>query len=101
MILIDNAAHSFALQINNGFPILPFYDNKNDNELIHLTHFLKRISDIDDIRTLLSETFWMTKFIDSQICDTVGGVIEYTVEELDDLEYLKIKNMDNFKTLRT
>lgn len=30
MVLIDNAAYSFGYQIDNGIPIIPYYDNKND-----------------------------------------------------------------------
>lgn len=28
MVIIDNSALSFSLNVNNGIPILPFYDNK-------------------------------------------------------------------------
>lgn len=30
LLLIDNAAYSFGVQLPNGVPILPFYDNKED-----------------------------------------------------------------------
>ena len=33
IILVDNAAYSFVHQLNNGIPIIPFYDNKSDNQL--------------------------------------------------------------------
>ena len=59
VVLIDNAAHSFALQINNGIPMLPFYDNKHDVDMIYLTHFLKRLSIQEDVRIQLKQTFWM------------------------------------------
>lgn len=50
ILLIDNAAHSFGFQIDNGVPMLPFYKNKDDREMIHLYHFLLKIKDNDDIR---------------------------------------------------
>ena len=40
MVIIDNSALSFALNVNNGIPILPFYDNKADEELRHLGFYL-------------------------------------------------------------
>ena len=33
MILIDNAAYSYAFQPLNGVPIIPYYEGKNDYEL--------------------------------------------------------------------
>ncbi len=33
IILVDNAAYSFGYQIENGIPIIPYYDNKEDREL--------------------------------------------------------------------
>lgn len=52
MIIIDNSALSFAFNVNNGIPILPFYDNTGDEELRHLTFYLKCLQEsrADDIR---------------------------------------------------
>lgn len=33
IVLIDNAAYSFGVHIENGIPIVPYYDNKDDREL--------------------------------------------------------------------
>lgn len=40
IIIVDNAVLCFALQIDNGIPILPFYTDKNDDELLHLVYYL-------------------------------------------------------------
>ena len=45
MLIIDNSCLSFAFNINNGVPILPFYDNDQDEELKHLTYYLNRLLD--------------------------------------------------------
>ncbi len=29
VMLVDNAAYSYALQLENGIPILPFYEGKD------------------------------------------------------------------------
>ena len=52
MVLVDNAAYSFGYvikyttyiryQIENGIPIIPFYENKNDSELNTLLQYLKK-----------------------------------------------------------
>jgi len=43
MVLIDNAAYSFSFQVDNGIPIIPFYDNKQDTELLHLVSYLREL----------------------------------------------------------
>jgi len=34
--MVDNSSCAFGLNINNGVPIIPFYDNPSDNELFEL-----------------------------------------------------------------
>jgi TFIIF-interacting CTD phosphatases, including NLI-interacting factor len=57
VILVDNAAYSFGYQIENGIPIVPFYDNKNDQELRHLIPYLKFLSGVKDLREINKQTF--------------------------------------------
>lgn len=40
VVLVDNAAYSFYHQLSNGIPIIPFYDNKQDTQLLSLQHYL-------------------------------------------------------------
>ena len=54
--MIDNACYSYGYQIENGVPIIPYYDNKKDNELINLKYFLKNLVD-KDIRETNRNTF--------------------------------------------
>jgi hypothetical protein len=50
MIIIDNSVLSFSFQLENGIPILPFYDNYDDNELLFLRNYLCDISKVKDLR---------------------------------------------------
>lgn len=43
VLLVDNASYSFGYQLDNGIPIIPFYNDKNDKELLHLIQYLKWI----------------------------------------------------------
>lgn len=36
VLIVDNLAHSFGFQIENGIPILEWYDDANDKELKYL-----------------------------------------------------------------
>lgn len=42
MVLVDNTAYSYAMQLDNGIPILPFYEGK-DFELTALEHYIQRL----------------------------------------------------------
>jgi CTD small phosphatase-like protein 2 len=45
-------------QIENGIPIIPYYDNKNDTELRDLLRFLKKdILPSKDVREVIQKTF--------------------------------------------
>lgn len=33
VVLVDNAAYSYAFQFSNGIPIIPFFEDKADLEL--------------------------------------------------------------------
>ncbi|CAK70212.1 unnamed protein product (macronuclear) [Paramecium tetraurelia] len=63
IVLIDNAAYSFGYHIENGIPIIPYYDNKEDKELRQLYDFL--MSDVlpaYDCRKVIQETFKLREF---------------------------------------
>ena len=58
MVLVDNAAYSFGYQIDNGIPIIPYYDNKSDVELRDLlTYIKKQILPAKDVRKVINQTF--------------------------------------------
>jgi CTD small phosphatase-like protein 2 len=46
MLIVDNNALSFAMNVLNGVPILPFFDNSHDEELRHLTYYLVGLKDV-------------------------------------------------------
>lgn len=62
MLIIDNAAYSFGFQLENGIPILPFYKDKNDQELRNLTNYLLILKDLKNIREINNEVFKMNKY---------------------------------------
>ncbi len=43
MLLVDNAAYSYYFQLENGIPIIPFYDDKEDEELLYLIKYIKTL----------------------------------------------------------
>ena len=62
MIIVDNAAYSFAFQVDNGIPILPFYDFKADKELLSLQDYLKKLANVEDIIEVNKNTFKLQEY---------------------------------------
>ena len=55
MIIIDNNPISFSLNRDNGLPIITWYENSDDNELIKLIPLLEYLSKVDDVRPIINQ----------------------------------------------
>ena len=64
IVIVDNLAHSFGFQIENGIPILEWYSDSNDLELKNLVEFLSKAAAYDDIRSFLKEKLKLDKLIE-------------------------------------
>lgn len=56
-VLVDNNAHSFFLQLENGIPIASFFDDVTDKALVTLYHFLESLQHVHDVRFVLEKVF--------------------------------------------
>jgi CTD small phosphatase-like protein 2 len=61
-VIIDNAAYSFAFQIDNGIPIIPYYEGKIDFELKALQAYLESMIFCKDVRELNRTTFSLYRY---------------------------------------
>ncbi len=50
LVLVDNSVYSFAFQLENGVPIIPYYSDPSDNELFHLMSYLRDVRQAQDVR---------------------------------------------------
>lgn len=57
VVIVDNSVYSFAYQVNNGIPIISWFDDRNDTELYNLIDYLNILKDATDIRDINRETF--------------------------------------------
>ena len=55
LIIIDNNAISYAMNKENGIPILSWYDDPNDNELIKLIPLMKYLASVNDVRPIINK----------------------------------------------
>ncbi len=63
IVIIDNSVLSFAYHLNNGIPIVPYYNSKEDSELIILSKYLLFIADCYDLRKCNIEHICMESFL--------------------------------------
>jgi CTD small phosphatase-like protein 2 len=52
MVIVDNSSISYAVQPENGIPIIPFYDNNKDRELVTLLSYLRELLQQQDVRAM-------------------------------------------------
>eukprot|EP00828_Plagiopyla_frontata_P031148 TRINITY_DN4098_c0_g1_i1.p1 TRINITY_DN4098_c0_g1~~TRINITY_DN4098_c0_g1_i1.p1 ORF type:complete len:450 (+),score=63.59 TRINITY_DN4098_c0_g1_i1:91-1440(+) len=57
VLLVDNATYSFANHLNNGIPIVPYYDNQEDTELKDLTNYLIQLVQYNNIMQINANVF--------------------------------------------
>ena len=50
VVLVDNSILSFYPQIDNGIPIIPFYNDKNDVVLLLLKKYMLSLKESNDYR---------------------------------------------------
>ena len=50
IVIVDNSLLSYAFHLNNGIPIMPYYNNNKDFELMLLAGYLNAIYEFDDLR---------------------------------------------------
>lgn len=53
VIILDNSPISYLFQPECGMPIVNWYDDKSDQELIHYIPILERLAYVDDVRKYL------------------------------------------------
>mmetsp|Transcript_42317 Transcript_42317/g.57557 ORF Transcript_42317/g.57557 Transcript_42317/m.57557 type:complete len:125 (-) Transcript_42317:325-699(-) len=50
IVIVDNAVYSFGAQLDNGIPITPFSEDKNDTEFLCLINYIKGLTEHEDFR---------------------------------------------------
>ena len=60
-MIVDNSVYSFAFQLNNGIPIIPFYNDKEDEEMKHLVYYLNCLASVEDVREQNMQAFELHK----------------------------------------
>ena len=71
VIIVDNAAYSFGYQLDNGIPIISWYEDKADCELRNLVDYLRRNVQQSDVRVMNRATFKLGAFYEQYYRDFI------------------------------
>ncbi|MCQ2819813.1 MAG: HAD family hydrolase [archaeon] len=55
IVIVDNSPLSYALNPDNGIPILSWYEDKSDKELYHITPILQFLAYVPDVRDYIKK----------------------------------------------
>lgn len=66
VVIVDNSPQAFAFQLNNGIPILSWFESEHDRELYKLIPLLDTIATCADVRPILCNKFALWKKVDSK-----------------------------------
>lgn len=69
IVIVDNSVYSFAFHIDNGIPIIPFYDDRTDEEMLHLVYYLNCLATVADVREQNRTAFELFKLSNGQMLE--------------------------------
>ena len=62
IVIVDNTLHCIAYQIDNCIPIISWFSEKSDRELLKLVTFLDKFKGVDDVRDVNRKYFNLSGF---------------------------------------
>ena len=77
LVIVDNAVYSFGFQLDNGIPIIPYYEDAKDEELLHLVYYINCLASFEDVREQNRKAFQLRELDSSQL----DAYLEQSVEE--------------------
>ncbi len=66
LVIVDNSVYSFSYQIDNGIPIIPFYKDPSDEEMLHLIYYLSCLANVEDVRVQNRAAFELYKLTNKE-----------------------------------
>lgn len=69
IVIVDNSTYCFGYQLENGIPIISWFDDKNDRELFKLIKYIKILAQVPDITIVNRHTFHLNSFYTDYLRD--------------------------------
>ena len=78
-VMVDNSIDSVIYQLDNCIPIVPYYGDSKDQELVQLAKFLDILHVRDNLQSVCREYFKLKDFLNF---DNLKDIEQFIVEEL-------------------
>ena len=89
IIIIDNSILSFAYHLNNGIPVVPFYDSQIDTELPLLSYYLLSIANYYDLREANKEFIKLEFFLKQIKNDDIESIMTNKNEIIKNIDFIE------------
>ncbi|CDW84172.1 nli interacting factor-like phosphatase family protein [Stylonychia lemnae] len=109
VVIIDNSVFSFSFHIDNGIPIIPFYADKEDEEMLHLIYYLNCLTSVEDVRVQNQEAFELRKLQLQSPLEIINNyyttnnqqqlLLQHNTENYDDRDIIMEENEDTQEVL--
>ena len=102
ILIVDNSVMSFAYHLDNGIPILPYYDAEKDYELLFVAYYFENLYHYDNLSTINKEYMKLDYYLNQAIKEYNDEIEEEEDEDFNDDSYnynCNINNLDNDKCI--
>ena len=67
ILIVDNSVLAFAFHLDNGIPILPYYNAEKDYELLFCAYYFESIYNYDDLREINKQNMKLDYYMNQAI----------------------------------
>ncbi len=94
ILIVDNSVMAFAYNLDNGIPILPYYDAEKDYELLFVAYYIESLYNCDDL-TVINKQYKKLDYYLKQDIEEIKRENEEDEEEKEKEESVEFKKKDS------
>ena len=84
ILIVDNSVMAFAYDLDNGIPILPYYDAEKDLELLFVAYYFESLYHYDDLRIINKEYMKLDYYLNQAIEEYKNEIEEEENNDIND-----------------
>ena len=97
ILIVDNSVLAFAFHLDNGIPILPYYDSQKDFELLFCAFYFESIFQYDDLREINKKYMKLDYYLNKALKEKEDENIRDDLTLKSKFDIIKDININNHK----